>query len=120
MRWTIVSIGITAAFFSVTTTVLAQTEQPSAADLLGVQERSLEIQEYSPGQRLVMTEPANSTLAGSRTQHAVANDQFVLYRIDRNTRVVMGPAINTVKPDVFSGNSFLGDNRLQLLHDLEP
>lgn len=120
MRWTIVPIGIATAFFSLTTNVLAQTEQRSSAELLGIQERSLELQEQSSGQNVTKAEPANTTLAGSRTHHALVNDQFVLYRIDRNTRVVMGPAINTVKPDVFSGNAFLGDNRLQLLHDLDP
>lgn len=116
MRWAIVPIGIATTFFSLTTAAFAQTqtEQTSPAALLGVQERSLQqgIRRFE--------EPANTLVEGSRAQHSIANDQFLLYEIDQNARVVVGPAINTVRPDVFSGNSFLGDNRLQLLHDLEP
>jgi len=108
--------------FTITSTVLAligfvpavfaQTEaqSPSPAELLGIQERSIQ-QNSRPAPQVIAPE-SNQTSDAS-------NSELLLYRIDRNTRVVVGPSRTTTQPGDFSPTATDGDNRLQLLHDLE-
>lgn len=92
---------------------VAQTnaQSPSPAQLLGVQERSIQ-QPARPTRRVVTPE-------SSQPSDTSGNDQLLLYRIDRNTRVVVGPSRGTAQPGDFPTTAPDRDNRLQLLLDLD-
>lgn len=114
MHRTIAIVGIAFASFGFTAPVFAQAGANglSPAQQLGVQERSL--QTDSKVSRKVPS--LASTQAGTTP---AGEGGLVLYRIDRNTRVLVGPARGTSPTADFPAQAQQGDNRLQLLHDLE-
>ncbi|EKQ69580.1 hypothetical protein OsccyDRAFT_2216 [Leptolyngbyaceae cyanobacterium JSC-12] len=87
-----------------------QSSSPSPAELLGVQERS--IQKNSRPMPQVIPPESNQVSDSS-------DNQLLLYRIDRNTRVVVGPSRSTAQPGDFPNTAPDRDNRLQLLLDLD-
>jgi len=111
-----ISTVAVATVFGLSAAGFAQAEpmNPSPAQLLGVQERSIQ-RDFKSNRTVNSVESSQP----ARVSNSVG-DGTVLYRIDRNTRVVIGPAGGTTAPnDVLSSQNQLGDNRLQLLHDLE-
>lgn len=85
---------------------------PSPAQLLGVQERS--IQQNSRPTR------TDVSLDSEQPSRLSQEGGLVLYRIDRSTRVLVGPARTTTPmTGDFSSTPQQGENRLQLLRDLE-
>lgn len=103
----------TASVFGFATVTLAQADalSPSPAQLLGVQERSIQ-KDFKANRAVTSLEPGQSA--------SMANPNGrVLYRIDRNTRVLIGPAGSAPTTADFPTQAQQGDNRLQLLHDLE-
>jgi len=115
MQKLIVISSIAVSVLGFLSPVFAQTRSnsPSPAQLLGVQERS--IQQNSQPIRTAVSLDANQT-----TNASIREGGFVLYRIDRSTRVLVGPVRQTVpQTGSFSSTSQEGENRLQLLRDLD-
>jgi hypothetical protein len=113
MMQRVISIaGMMATVFGFAPAGLAQSEMtPSPAEILGVQERS-----YQSNPVVNRTTPS----VNSSQPIAPANEGgLVLYRIDRNTRVLVGPVRGTAPLSDLPAQSQQGDNRLQLLRDLE-
>ncbi|MBF2025425.1 MAG: hypothetical protein IGS48_01485 [Oscillatoriales cyanobacterium C42_A2020_001] len=112
-RTMFIVIGAAFALIGFIQAGFAQTGQqsPSPAQMLGVQERSIQ-QPAKPTRRVVAPEPG-------QTPDTAGNDQLLLYRIDRNTRVVVGPGRSTAQPGDFPSTAPDRDNRLQLLLDLD-
>lgn len=108
------SIAVATVFgFGSVSVAQSESWSPSPAQMLGVQERSIQ-QDFKPRPTVTSVESSQSTRLNN------GNSERVLYRIDRNTRVLIGPAGGTTATnDLLSNQNQLGDNRLQLLHDLE-
>lgn len=104
------AIGVT-TLIGFAPTAIAQSKSPSPAQLLGVQERSI--------QRNTRTERPTVISQQDQDGGSNRNRQLVLYEIDRNTRVLVGPVRGATQSGEFSGNAQTGDNRLQLLRDLQ-
>lgn len=83
----------------------------SPAQSLGVQERSL-AKDFKTQRPATSLETNQSAPAGNPNGR-------VLYRIDQNTRVLIGPAGGSTAGTELPTLGQQGDNRLQLLHDLE-
>jgi hypothetical protein len=114
MHWTIALSSLTVTTICGFASVgMAQSEgvTPSPAQLLGVQERSIQ-NDFKTSRSVTSLEPSSS----NRVAHPNGR---VLYQIDRNTRVLIGPATGTTSTTELPTQSQQGDNRLQLLHDLE-
>ncbi|NJP09320.1 MAG: hypothetical protein HC866_07380 [Leptolyngbyaceae cyanobacterium RU_5_1] len=110
MHRTIATVSIAATLIGVAPAVFAQSESSSPAQMLGVQERSIKTQ---PTQQ--QATPLNREQLSSNSP----DGQLVLYRIDPKTRVVIGPANNRPQPGELPGADATGDNKVQLLHDLD-
>ncbi len=110
----ILAIGSIAVLgFGFASASYAQSETPavSPAAILGVQERSLS----TPPKRNLAQNPT-----GQAPTPTAQDEGLVLYRLDSKTRVVIGPAQTSAPTGVGFGDSVPGDNRVRLLHDLEP
>lgn len=113
MQRTIAIAGIAFASFGFGSPVLAQTESNlSPAQQLGIQERSIQTDAKA-------TRTVRSAVDSAQPVAPSTEGGLVLYRIDRNTRVLVGPARGTSPTADLPTQSQQGDNRLQLLHDLE-
>lgn len=113
MQRTITIASLAFASFGLSFPVLAQAESNlSPAQQLGVQERS--IQTDAKATRTVRT-----SVNPAQPVEQLNEGGLVLYRIDRNTRVLVGPARGSTPTADLQPQAQQGDNRLQLLHDLE-
>ncbi|MDX2231693.1 MAG: hypothetical protein NW220_18810 [Leptolyngbyaceae cyanobacterium bins.349] len=112
-RMIMIFSSIAATLFGFTTSGLAQVEpmSESPAQLLGIQERSIQ-------KDFKTSAPVPAAAAGQPTT-AGEDGGLVLYRIDRNTRVLVGPVRGNTPTADLPAQSQQGDNRLQLLHDLD-
>lgn len=97
--------------FASTSVAQSDAISPSPAQLLGVQERSI--------QNDFKTNRSVTSLETGPSQRVANPNGRVLYQIDRNTRVLIGPVTGTTSTTDLPTQSQQGDNRLQLLHDLE-
>lgn len=110
MQRTVMFVTAVTTLLGFAPAVAAQSTSPSPAEILGVQERS--IQKNFKSDRTTVSEQ-------SQVSGGTPSRQLTLYQLDRNTRVLIGPVRGANQSGEFSGNAQTGDNRLQLLRDLE-